>query len=466
MARFQGELLKKGQFANEKISNLIERQMAVESKSCLDAQESGSRDQPKKSEFLYHKNIFSFDMGGTTAKACLIREGIPTISHEFEAARVHRFKKGSGYPLKISTVELSEIGAGGGSVAWIDELGLMKVGPQSSGADPGPCCYDRGGTEPTVTDADLILGYLDTAYFLGGEMPLNCKKSIKAFEDFSAILGMDVVSAAWGVHNMVNENMAAAIKVYSAEKAVDLRKCTMVSFGGAGPVHAYSLARKLHIPIIISPYGAGVASAIGSLVAPPSVDFAKSYITAIGKLDWNRLNDLFDEMEKRGREVLHSAGIADCDMNVCRSADLRYQGQGYEINVPIPDGVLSFDSKEIIERTFWNIYERLYSRNMKKVEIEGVSWRMTVSAPALQIKPPNSDHRKIDSPTKKIGRRKVYFYENNGYTDVDIYDRNDLTPGFEASGPAIVHEKESTVVIGPKCSFFIDEYFNLIQILF
>ncbi|MBW2308563.1 MAG: hydantoinase/oxoprolinase family protein [Deltaproteobacteria bacterium] len=410
-------------------------------------------------------NLFSFDMGGTTAKGCLVKEGIPTITHEFEVARIHRFKKGSGYPLKISSIELIEIGAGGGSIARVDDMGLLKVGPSSSGADPGPCCYDLGGVEPTVTDADLVLGYLDPEYFLGGSMLLNVERALKALKRLSTRLGMNPVEMAWGIHELVNENMAAAIKVYSAEKGVDLRGYTLVAFGGAGPVHAYSLARKLRMSRILCPYGAGVASAIGSLVSPPTVDFVNSYISILRALDWDRLNSLFREMEERGREVLRAAGISDNRMTVSRSADMRYVGQGFEISVPIPCGTLSRSSTKEIEKAFWDTYHHFYARHVRDVEIEGISWRVNVSGPEEHIVPLSSGGTALKATKRKKGTRRVYFHDEADYVEADVYHRYALEPGFEAHGPAIVQEKESTVVVGPKARFFIDDYLNLIQLI-
>jgi N-methylhydantoinase A len=332
------------------------------------------------------EGMLSFDMGGTTAKACLVKEGVPAITHELEVARVHRFKKGSGLPLKISSIELIEVGAGGGSIARVDNMGLLKVGPDSSGADPGPCCYGRGGLDPTVTDADLVLGYLDPDFFLGGGMKLNLDRARRAMEDLSQKIGRTPLETAWGIHDVVNENMAAAIRVFSAEKGVDLRRFALVAFGGAGPVHAYSLALKLHVGWILCPYGAGVASAIGSLVAPPAVDFVHSYMSALDSLDWNGLNGIYREMEERGRTILNEAGIFGSDVVVTRSADMRYVGQGYEITVPVPFGDLS-GSRQTLEKNFWDTYHSLYQRHLDGVKIEGVSWRVTVSGPGARFIP-------------------------------------------------------------------------------
>ncbi len=459
MARFLGGLLSSEQGVGHGTQSQLKFAGAL-----ADVRPQDHR-SPSSLSALSSLNLLSFDMGGTTAKACLITEDVPTITHEFEVARVHRFKKGSGFPLKISSIELIEIGAGGGSIARVDEMGLLKVGPDSSGADPGPCCYDRGGIEPTVTDADLALGYLDPDYFLGGAMQLNEEKADRALGLISARLGVSSLEAAWGIHDVVNENMVAAIRVYSAEKGVDLRRYTLVAFGGAGPVHAYSLARKLHITRILCPHGAGVASAIGSLVAPPAVDFVKSYICTLATLDWERVNAIYQEMEEWGREVIRQTGISDAEMVVTRMADMRYVGQGYEITVPIPNGVLTTDSRMAIEQNFWDTYYHLYRRHLRGVQIEGVSWRVTISGPGAHFVPRYGRGHVSGVSGGKKGTKRVYFRDEGGHVPADVYDRYELGPGFEASGPAIVQEKESTVVVGLGSRFFIDEHLNLIQII-
>ena len=296
-------------------------------------------------------SLISFDMGGTTAKMCLVDRGWPSRAHELEAGRVRRFRKGSGLPLKVPVVDMIEIGAGGGSIARVDAMGLLKVGPESAGSEPGPACYGRGGTRPTVTDADLALGYLSPDYFLGGEMALDRARADRAIEEHVARpLGLDVAAAAVGIHDVVNESMAAATRMHAAEKGQDPRRFALVAFGGAGPVHAYGLARLLKLRRIICPFGAGVTSALGMLVAAPSTDLVRSYVTRLATIDWSHLNGLFAEMEEEARALLVEAGADPAELTLRRSADMRYVGQGFEIPVPLAEGPLGPESLSDLDR--------------------------------------------------------------------------------------------------------------------
>src|ERR671930_524046 len=257
-------------------------------------------------------DLLSFDMGGTTAKACLVEAGRPTITNDFEVGRIYRFKKGSGLPIKASSVELVEIGAGGGSIARVDRFGLVKVGPDSAGAEPGPACYGRGGTEPTVTDADLLLGYLDPRYFLGGRMALDPEAAREAIRSrLAEPLGLDVERAAWTVHQVVNENMANAARVYAVERGRDARNFPLFAFGGAGPVHAFRVAEKLGVGEIIAPFRAGGGSTIGLLAGPLAFDFVRTAAARVDSLEWAEIGRLLGEIEREGREVLARAGVSD-----------------------------------------------------------------------------------------------------------------------------------------------------------
>ncbi|MFO0187712.1 MAG: hydantoinase/oxoprolinase family protein, partial [Alphaproteobacteria bacterium] len=277
--------------------------------------------------------VISYDMGGTTAKMCLIQNGAPDRKFDFEAGRVRRFQKGSGLPLKVSVVDMIEIGAGGGSIARVDPAsGLMKVGPRSAGAKPGPICYGRGGVEPTVTDSDLVLGLLDPAYFLGGEMALDLPAVTRAVSgDLSAKLGVSADDAALGIRRIVDENMAAATRMHMAEKGRDPRRFTLIAFGGAGPVHACDLARLLKIKRVLVPLGAGVASAIGFLVAPPATDLVRSLVGRLERLEWTKIAALYAEMVAEARGLLMGAGANPADIIYKPAADMRYVGQGFEI---------------------------------------------------------------------------------------------------------------------------------------
>jgi len=412
---------------------------------------------------IRENNLLSFDMGGTTAKMCVVHGGKPILSNEFEAARVHRFAKGSGLPLKIPSIELIEIGTGGGSIAAVDAMGLLKVGPESAGADPGPACYRRGGTAPTITDADVALGFLDPDYFLGGEMKLDRMASMAALKPLADRLKIEPVEAAAGIVDVANENMAIATRIHIAELGMDPRRFSMIAFGGAGPVHAEQVARKIGLKRVIAPLGAGTLSALGILVAPPALDFTHAYVSRLDALDWDRLNTIFRDMEIRGKEVLRDAGVKPDDMRFVRKSDMRYVGQGYEISVEIPDGKLRLEDAERIEDAFWEEYKRLYGRSIENVALEGVTWRVWAQGPIpeFDLKGSRSDPIKEDGTSSK-GTRKVYFPEKKTTIETGVYDRYRLKPGDRFNGPAIVEERESTVVAGPESNCHIDVHGNLI----
>ena len=408
------------------------------------------------------ERVISFDMGGTTAKICLIDHGKPLLSTDFEAARVYRFKKGSGLPLKVPVIEMIEIGAGGGSVARVDKLGLLKVGPDSAGAEPGPVCYDRGGEEPTVTDADLVLGYLSPDYFLGGQMRLNLDKAKQAIEDkIARPLKVDLLRAAWGIHQVVNENMANAARIHLVEKGRDPRDYNLIAFGGAGPVHAYRVAERLKLKTLVCPLAAGVTSAFGMLTAPLAFDFVQSYVTSLSDLDFAVLEQVYADMEKRGRDLLAAAGV-EGELTLTRSADMRYLHQGFEIRVPLSSGQLTNDDLPALRRAFAEEYERLYKRLNPGVEVEVVNWRLVASGPHPQItlRTPESAGKSLTAARK--GDRSVYMPEHNGFSPCPVYDRYLLPVGATFSGPAVVEERECTVVIGPGAEASVDEEQNLV----
>ena len=407
------------------------------------------------------ENLISFDMGGTTAKMCLIDGGQPDRKHDFEAGRVRRFQKGSGLPLKVSVVDMIEIGAGGGSLANVDAMGLLQVGPRSAGSDPGPVCYGLGGQDPAVTDADLYLGYLNPDYFLGGEMTLDMATVETALaEKVANPLGLSVLDAAIGIHNVVNENMAAATRMHLAEKGRDPRRYQMIAFGGAGPVHAYRLAQLLKLDRLIVPLSAGVTSALGFLVAAPAIDFVRSYVSRLENLDWDHLNGLFAEMEEEARAMLTDAGARPDEITMTRSADMRHIGQGFEISVPIPGGSLGGDSLESVRESFFDSYHALFERTVRDVPIEAMSWRLAASAPVPNITLDFSGQT-AGAEEKLKGSRSIYFPET-GFTDCAVYDRYALRPGDALEGPAVIEERESTTVIGPGGKVSVDQYLSLI----
>ena len=402
-------------------------------------------------------NIISFDMGGTTAKTCIIQNGDPLRVNEFEVGRVYRFKKGSGLPVKIPVIEMIEIGAGGGSIASIGPLGLLKVGPESAGADPGPACYGRGGKEPTVTDADLTLGYLDPHFFLGGEMQLDPKLAEAALrEKIAGPLNLSLERAAWGVHEVVNENMANASRIHAVEKGIDPRRFSLVAFGGAGPVHAYQVAEKLRLETIVVPAAAGVCSAFGFLLAPMSFDLSRSYITRLEELQWGRLNSIYAEMEAKGRELLLDAGVALPDMQFVRSADMRYAGQGFEISVAHPAGQYGPGQLEEFRRAFEKDYQDIYQRLCPEIPIEGVNWRLVATGPRPQIGAGTWWSRGASLGEALKGRRRIYLPGPGRYEEAPVYDRYRLPVGVKFDGPAVVEERESTLVMNGPGTAWVD----------
>lgn len=412
------------------------------------------------------ENVLSFDMGGTTAKACIIDGGEPLTTSDFEVSRVYRFKKGSGLPVKVPVIEMIEIGAGGGSIARVDTLGLLKVGPDSSGADPGPACYGQGGTQPTVTDADLVLGYLDPDYFLGGRMRLQVQAAKEAIHrEVAEPLGLNLLAAAWGIHQVVNENMAGAARIHAIERGKDPRAYPVFAFGGAGPVHAYGVARILRAPKLVVPLGAGVTSTVGFLAAPLSFDFVRTYYGRLESLDWEHINSLFAEMEAEGRQILGDAGVEPGDIRVQRIGEMRYVGQGHEISVPIPAGELSQALVPQLVEAFTEEYQRLYERSASGNPIEALSWRLIVSAPRpeLPLEQLAGAGEYASSSVEAIkGQRPIYLPEDGRLVEAPVYDRYLLGPGLRFGGPAIIEERESTLVISRGARAQVDDYLNII----
>ncbi len=408
-----------------------------------------------------YADLLSFDMGGTTAKFCVIDQGQPLTALDFEVDRRYRFKKGSGLPVKVPVIEMIEIGAGGGSIAHIDPLGLLKVGPESAGAEPGPVCYGRGGTQPTVTDADLVLGYLDPNYFLGGQLTIDLAAARQAIQtQIATPLGLSLEEAAWGIHQIVNESMANAARIHTLERGKDPHRFPVFAFGGAGPVHGFRVAQALGSPALIVPLGAGVMSAVGFLTAPLAFDFVRSWPSHLQDVDWQKANTLLSEMEAEGQALLEGSGLAPENIQYRREADIRYVGQGHEIRVPLPLGRLDNNSAQMITTAFEEVYQRLYERLSLAVPLEIINWRVTASGPKPEIRLRMPDASQKTLQEAKKGSRPVYF--PGRYRDVAVYDRYLLAPGAGFAGPAIVEERESTVIVGQDCYCSIDEQWNLI----
>jgi len=405
------------------------------------------------------KDVISFDMGGTTAKACMIEDGRAEVAPMMEAARVNRFTKGSGLPIKSPVIEMIEIGAGGGSIAAIDEVGLLKVGPRSAGSDPGPACYGMGGTQPTVTDANLVLGYYDPGFFLGGRMTLDLEAARRAVKSVADPLGLGVEQAALGIHKVVVESMAAAARVHLVEKGNDPRKYAMVGFGGAGPAHAADVARAMGVREVIIPPASGAASALGFLAAPLSFEDVRSRRVEFREgFDAAAINALLLDLEAEGRRHLTEAGVPDDRIAVERSADMRLVGQMHDISVPLPAGTIDGASLPALRATFAANYAARYTEVFEDARFEAVNFRVRCVAPApvLSLKGAAGG---ADAATKIKGSRRAWF--ESGAAETPVYDRYALRPGDVIEGPAIVEERESTTIIAPGDRIMVDGSLNL-----
>ncbi len=395
---------------------------------------------------LGEDRLLCFDMGGTTAKSCLISGGEPEITNTFEVARIYRFKKGSGFPVSVPSVDLVEIGAGGGSLARIDELGLLKVGPESSGADPGPSCYGRGGTKAAVTDADLALGLLDAGYFLGGDMPLDLAANDAALRSVADGLGLPVSDTAAGMHELVNQNMAAAARMHAVEQGEDLRGVTVLAFGGAGPIHACGVAELLDSPRVIFPVNASVLSAFGTLVSPVRIDLARSMVRSLSAITHSERDRLLDELRDEGRRVLAAAGVPSDRIRFRYGLDARYLGQGNELTIWVGDGEhWPVDDETVVDR-FESDYRRIYGLTIPDVAVEAVTWRLSAYANADTVEPQTELGEAHGEPRTV---RAVRFERTAPAVDTPVYRRTDLGRGQRLVGPAIVEERETTAVIRP-----------------
>ena len=404
------------------------------------------------------KDMFCFDMGGTTAKSCLIQKGHAGLVSTFEVGRVQRFKKGSGLPIQVPVVDLMEIGAGGGSIARMSKMGLLQVGPESAGADPGPACYNRGGKNPTVTDADLVLGFLDPDYFLGGTMPLDKSASEKAIQEKVAKpLGTQVTEAAFGIHDLINETMAAAAKTHIAEKGGNPNIVTISAFGGAGPVHAYGLAKKIGAPRILVPPLAGVGSALGFFTAPVAFDLTRSHRVALDDADFKQIEQLFVELETEGAAILQEA---DKDQKIIfeRTLMMRFVGQGAETDLSLESKPFDRWKKNQIRALFDEVYQKLYGRTYPETPVEFVTFKVRASLPErpFRIPPLQNTATSIEDCLK--GERQAFSLIQKKYIPFKVFDRFNLFAGAVLQGPAIIEEKESTIIVGEDASASVDEY--------
>jgi N-methylhydantoinase A len=389
--------------------------------------------------------VVSFDMGGTTAKICLIDAFKPQTNRVFEVARTYRFKKGSGLPLRVPVIEMVEIGAGGGSIARVDPLKRIRVGPDSAGAEPGPACYGRGGSASTVTDADLVLGRIDPAAFSGGRIKLNVEAARGALDQaVGNSLGLTPVMAALGVSEMVDENMSNAARIHAIESGKDAGGRVLIAFGGAAPLHAARVAEKLGIDRILIPTGAGVGSAIGFLRAPISYEIVRSRLARLSAFEAVEINRLFADMRAQAEAIVRS-GAPEATLVEARHAFMRYRGQGHEVTVPLPARFYSDGDGETLAKAFEVVYRALYSRVIPGVDIEVVSWVLSLSAPAeplTQVAQPVAPY--VAHP---VGRRSLL--DPAGETiEASMHRRADLRPGARIPGPAIITEDETSTVVG------------------
>jgi len=400
-------------------------------------------------EILGLDRVLSFDMGGTTAKACIIEECKPLVTGVFEVDRMYRFKTGSGIPVIIPSIDMIEIGAGGGSIARIDNLGLMKVGPLSAGSQPGPACYGQGGENPTVTDADLVLGLLDAGNFLGGEMALDVDGARAAIDRVAEPLGVDTEEAAFGVFQVVGESMAAAARAHATDRGIDYRGMPVLAFGGAGPVHACYVAELLGSDTVIFPPMASVLSAFGTLVTPLRLDLARG---SVGALDWDRADEVIGEMATDASQALSEAGCPLDDVRFTHGADIRYAGQQNEVSVDLDPEIIKGRDFASVREAFEAAYEMQYGLRLPDMEIEIVAWRLSAHGPEVQrdsVAPLGAEIANAK------GERPIRL--GDGLQSSPVYDRAPLAAGQEFAGPAIIEERETTIVVLPGWRARVDD---------
>ena len=403
----------------------------------------------------------SFDMGGTTAKLCLVDDGVPARSRQFEIGRAERFVKGSGLPVRIPVVEMIEIGAGGGSIARVDSLGRLAIGPDSAGADPGPVCYGRGGVQPTVTDADLVLGFIDPAFFAERRVKLRSRESSQAIKAQVGVnLGLGIRESAYGISQMVDENMANAARVHSVEHGTEISNRTMIAFGGNGPLHATRLAEKVGVTRVIVPPDPGVGSAVGFLSAPISYELIRSLYTLLSNFDDQAVHKLLAEMEAEAREVVR-AGAPDGRLEEQRLAFMRYEGQGHELEIALPEGRLPKNLGKWLHERFEQLYVTQFGRAVPNVDIEVMSWGVVAATPTQErkrIAAPRATRR-----ARAAGKRKIYWGQSRRVLEVPFHERANLDRGDKIAGPALIVEPQTTTLVGPEFDAIIDAVGNIVM---
>ena len=422
------------------------------------------------SDNLGYKDIISFDMGGTTAKVGLIQDGTPKVTKDYEVGAAAQAgvssHRGAGYPIRTPVIDLVEIGAGGGSIAWVDSGGILRVGPQSAGADPGPVCYSQGGLEPTITDANLVLGRLSPDNFLGGEMKLDVEAARQAIKEKCADpLGMAVVEAAHGIVEIANAAMVNALRLVSVQRGYDPREFVLVAFGGAGPVHANRLAAETEMPTTIIPMSPGTTSALGLLVTDLKHDYSTTMIERVDRLDLMTVAGIYRDLEGQGRETLAREGVPSREMEFLWQVDMRYVGQSYELTIPLPDNRLGAAALNRTLIEFHQEHDRAYGFSALDEPVEFVNLRLTAIGQIRKPRLRGLEQSGGEPASALITTRSVYFAESGGYVDCPIYDRYKLAGGQLLLGPAIVVELDSTTVIHPGYQAEVDRYGNLIMTL-
>jgi len=402
------------------------------------------------------RRVLSFDMGGTTAKLCLIDDFEPLTSRSFEVDRVYRFRKGSGLPVRIPVIEMVEIGAGGGSIAQVDRLRRIQVGPESAGSEPGPAAYGRGGEKPAVTDADVRLGRIVASTFAGGAFELDVQAAENALRaEVADPLGLDTDSAAFGISEVVDENMAAAARAHAAEFGMDPGRRDMIAFGGAAPLHAARLGEKLGVNRIIIPAEAGVGSAVGFLLAPVAYEVVRSRQQNLSALQPEVVNTLMEDMRRESLDVVRR-GSSQQDLTETRHAYMRYAGQGHEIAVALPVETYGNQHGKIFRNAFEAVYSQLYGRIINGVDIEVLSWTLTISAPPTGLQELPEAGGEEQSATDPAGSQRLFDAARQQYVDAPVYLRERLHPGNRLTGPVLITESQTTTVVSSSYEAVID----------
>ncbi|MGW3468389.1 hydantoinase/oxoprolinase family protein [Saccharopolyspora sp. NPDC000995] len=407
-----------------------------------------------------HSDVISFDMGGTTAKACVVRDGRPDITHEFYVGGKGSFggrRAGTGVPIKVPAIDLAEVGAGGGSIAWVDEGGALRVGPRSAGSSPGPACYGLGGSEPTVTDANLVLGYLDPATFAGGTMRLAPELAEKAVADrLARPLGVSSAEAANAVHEIANATMGSAVHVVTVQRGVDPRGFAVVASGGAGPMHAARVAERFDISTVIVPPSCGVGSAVGLLATDLSTDGVLTRVLPEPADDFSELEGIFIGLAEESAKDL-GVRLDAADVEVRRSVDVRFAGQAHEIGIELPEILLESKAFAELKERFYEQYRLAYGIAMRgPIELVSFRVRVTRKVPKVPL------GRRPTGTGGSASSRRVWFAEFGDYRETPIFDRDAIAPGTSVAGPAIIGDHESTIVVAPNWSAEIDTSFNVV----